>query len=95
MPSVPSLHDTFGRGPYVPQKVYRPHTTSDRRRYVDEVHLEDPIHFELSDPNGGPNILGIALRDALTSRFMRLVDRDEPMFANRGPSISIRLSVRV
>lgn len=69
--------------------MYRPHTTSDRRRYVEEVRLEAPIVFELQNPQQS----GISLRDALTSRFMRLVGRDDLMFEQRGPSVSIRLEV--
>ncbi|PCH44367.1 hypothetical protein WOLCODRAFT_138962 [Wolfiporia cocos MD-104 SS10] len=80
---VSSPHD----GTLVPQRTYRPHTQSDRRRYVDEVELEAPIMFYMQDPEG----CGIALRDALNSKFMRLVGRDDLMFGSRGPSVSIRL----
>lgn len=80
-----------GLGPYIPQRVYRPHTSSDRRRYVEDVDLEPSINFEVVNPPQQ----GIALRDALTSRFMRLKNRDDLMFANRGPSISVRLVVRI
>lgn len=73
----------------VPQKVYRPNTQSDRRRYVEEVHLEAPIMFLMQQPDG----LGISCKDAMTSRFSRLVGRDDAMFENRGPSVSIRLNV--
>ncbi|KLO19283.1 hypothetical protein SCHPADRAFT_818339 [Schizopora paradoxa] len=74
----------------VPQTRYRPHTSSDQRRYVDEIRLQDPIHFLVSTSQG--NKPGIALRDAITSKFMRLVDRDEHLFQGCGPSISVRLS---
>ena len=73
----------------VPQKRYKPHTSSDRRRYVEEVQLEPSIHFHMSKPDEA----GIPLRDALHGRFAKLVGRDEPMFQERGPSISVRLNV--
>ena len=51
-------------GPYIPQKVYRPHTSSDRRRYVEEVTLDPPIEFWLRGGHGQRRP-GIPLRDAL------------------------------
>lgn len=75
------------RGVAVPQKMYKPHTQSDRRRYVEEVELEPPIMFYLQ----GPGECGIPLRDALTGKYIRLLGRDDPMFRERGPSVSIRL----
>ncbi len=74
----------------IPQRVYRPHTQSDRRRYVEEVDLEAPIMFYLTHPDG----LGISCRDALNCKFARLAGRDDQMFIQRGPSVSIRLMVR-
>ncbi len=76
-------------GPLVPQKTYRPHTLSDRRRYVEEVHLEAPIMFFTHNPTG----CGIPLKDAFASKFSTLLDRDDSMFEGRGPSVSIRLNV--
>lgn len=73
----------------VPQKRYKPHTSSDRRRYVDEVNLEPSIHFYMQKPDEE----GISLKDAMHGRFVRLVSRDEPMFQERGPSISVRINV--
>jgi hypothetical protein len=35
----------------------------------------------------------IPLSDAMHGRFARLVSRDEPMFQERGPSISVRINV--
>ncbi|KAN0129303.1 hypothetical protein V8E53_012884 [Lactarius tabidus] len=78
----------FQRGPMVPQKRYRPHTSSDRCRNADKVHLEQPIHFYMQKPDEE----GISLKDAMHGRFARLVSRDEPMFQERGPSISIRIN---
>lgn len=77
-------------GPQVPQDVYVPRSSSDRRRYVETVRLEQSIFFNQL----GPDEPGIPLSDAITGRFVRLAGRDEPLFYNRGPSISIRLVVR-
>ena len=77
-------------GSFVPQKTYKPHTISDRRRYVDEVQLEAPIMFFSNNPTG----CGILLKDAIASRFSTLDGRDDSMFQGRGPSVSIRLNVR-
>ena len=77
------------RGPMVPQKRYKPHTSSDRRRYVDEVNLEQSISFFMQRPDEE----GIPLRDAMHGRFARLLSREELMFKERGPSISVRINV--
>jgi len=77
-------------GPFIPQSMYRPHTTNDRRRYVDEVSLEAPIQFWATEPQE----CGISLDDAYHSRVRRLKDRDQTVFRSFiGPSISIRLEV--
>ncbi|KAI0350668.1 hypothetical protein OH77DRAFT_1050988 [Trametes cingulata] len=75
-------------GELVPQPDYRPHTQSDRRRYVEQVQLEAPILFFMAHPTA----LGIPLKDAINNRFMHLQGRDDPMFEGRGPSVSIRLN---
>ncbi|KAI0731285.1 hypothetical protein C8Q76DRAFT_766644 [Earliella scabrosa] len=75
-------------GALVPQKTYRPHTLSDRRRYVEEVQLEEPIMFYTNNPAG----CGILLKDAFASKFSTLEGRDDAMFVGRGPSVSIRLN---
>ncbi|KAF7770486.1 hypothetical protein Agabi119p4_6460 [Agaricus bisporus var. burnettii] len=74
-------------GPFVPQQMYKPHTNSDRRRYVEEIELDAPIFFWMT----GPDECGIPLSDALHSRVKRLRDRDVAVFEGRGPSVSIRL----
>ncbi|KAJ6504880.1 hypothetical protein C8R47DRAFT_163523 [Mycena vitilis] len=74
-------------GPFVPQLMYKPHTNSDRRRYVEEIDMEAPIHFWVENPSE----CGIPLSDALHSRVRRLMKRDETVFEGRGPSVSIRL----
>lgn len=70
--------------------MYKPHTNSDRRRYVEEVDLEAPIYFWVNNPDE----CGIPLIDALQSRTRRLLHRDKTVFEGRGPSVSIRLEVR-
>ncbi|KAF9462936.1 hypothetical protein BDZ94DRAFT_1282779 [Collybia nuda] len=74
-------------GPFVPQQMYRPHTNSDRRRYVEEVDLEAPLYFWMENPTE----CGIPLIDALHSRVKHLRGREELVFEGRGPSISVRL----
>jgi hypothetical protein len=74
---------------FVPQRMYKPHTGSDRRRYVEEVRLSLPIIFEVE----GPNEWGIGLDDALKCRTKRLLDKDTLMFEGCGPSVSTRLEV--
>jgi len=87
-PERPLAFSGHRRGPMVPQKRYKPHTSSDRRRYVDEVNLEPSIFFYMQKPDEA----GIPLRDAMHGRFAHLVARDEPMFQERGPSISVRIN---
>ncbi|KIK08980.1 hypothetical protein K443DRAFT_127960 [Laccaria amethystina LaAM-08-1] len=74
-------------GPFVPQQMYKPHTNSDRKRYVEEIELEAPIYFSMDHPSE----FGIPLSDALHSRVKRLQNRDQLVFEGRGPSVSIRL----
>lgn len=75
---------------FVPQKMYRPHTTADRRRYVEGQQLMAPVVFEMKHPDQ----YGVSLVDALSQRMKHLQDKDELMFANCGPSASIRIEVR-
>lgn len=77
-------------GPFIPQLMYKPHTTSDRRRYVEEVDLDAPIYFWVTNPTE----CGISLSDALHSRLKRLQNKDQRVFEGRGPSVSIRIEVR-
>jgi len=84
--NVLSLHREDA-GPFIPQLMYKPHTTSDRKRYVEDVRLEAPIYFFVDHSNQ----CGISLVDALHSRVKNLVDRDRVVFEGRGPSVSIRL----
>ncbi|KIJ91982.1 hypothetical protein K443DRAFT_685536 [Laccaria amethystina LaAM-08-1] len=75
-------------GPFIPQPMYQPHTSSGWGRYMEEkIELEAPIYFSIDHPSE----FGILLSDALHSRFNRLHNRDQLVFEGRGPSISIRL----
>ncbi|KIY52933.1 hypothetical protein FISHEDRAFT_34396 [Fistulina hepatica ATCC 64428] len=76
-----------GLGPFVPQPMYLPHTNSDRRRYVEEVDLDEPLYFWQQEPLES----GILLSDALHSRTRRLINRTDRVFEGRGPSVSIRI----
>ena len=69
--------------------MYKPHTTSDRKRYVEDVLLEAPIYFYVEHSGQ----CGIPLHDALHSRVKNLVNREQVVFEGRGPSVSIRLEV--
>lgn len=69
--------------------MYKPHTISDRKRYVEDVLLEAPIYFFVEHSGQ----CGISLHDALHSRVKNLVDREQVVFEGRGPSVSIRLEV--
>ena len=69
--------------------MYKPHTASDRKRYVEDFLLEAPVYFFMEHSGE----CGISLHDALHSRVKNLVNRKNVVFEGRGPSISIRLEV--
>jgi hypothetical protein len=77
-------------GPFIEQRIYVPHSKSDRLRYVKKAKLDPPIVFRCINPEED----GISLVDALQSQTRRLVDHDEPAFVKRRLSISLRLEVR-
>ncbi|KZV68960.1 hypothetical protein PENSPDRAFT_633727 [Peniophora sp. CONT] len=72
----------------IPQSKYRPHIAADRDRYVNKVQLHDPICFNTTDPA----VVGIGLSDALAGKYQQLDDRDDRLFQQSGPSVSIRIS---
>ncbi|EAU90583.2 hypothetical protein CC1G_00967 [Coprinopsis cinerea okayama7 len=82
-----NLPSETSTGQFIPQAIYKPHTNSDRKRYVEDATLSDPLYFEMENPSE----FGISLYDALHSKTKRLVSRDMPVFEGRGPSVSIRL----
>lgn len=69
--------------------MYKPHTIADRKRYIEAIDLEEPIHFELRHPRDE----GISMSDALSGKCKRLESREDSMFEGRGPSVSIRVEV--
>lgn len=75
----------------IPHKTYRPTTQSDCRRFVEDVTLEEPIMFLMEHPDG----CGIPCQDALSSKFARLVGRDDVMFQQNGLSVTIRINVGI
>jgi hypothetical protein len=75
-------------GPFLPQGMYKPHTNSDRKRYVEEVLLEEPLYF-VNETHSKQ--FGISLKDAMHSRTRQLANRDQVVFEGRGPSVSIRI----
>lgn len=78
-----------GRGRMIPQSKYRPHTAADRDRYVNKITLHDPVNFNTTNPG----VIGIALTDAIAGKYQQLDGRDDRLFLQCGPSISIRINV--
>ncbi|KZV72210.1 hypothetical protein PENSPDRAFT_576483 [Peniophora sp. CONT] len=72
----------------IPQSKYRPHTAADRDRYVNKIQLLEPVLFNTTNPG----IVGIALSDALAGKYQQLDGRDDRLFQQCGPSISIRIN---
>ncbi|EPQ56456.1 hypothetical protein GLOTRDRAFT_138182 [Gloeophyllum trabeum ATCC 11539] len=72
----------------VPQKMYKPQAANDRKRYIEEIGFVPPIEFR----QHGANHDGISVHEALNGHLGNLVDRDEEVFTNCGPSVSIRLN---
>lgn len=73
----------------IPQSKYRPHTAADRDRYVNKITLHDPVNFNTTNPG----VIGIALTDAIAGKYQQLDGRDDRLFLQCGPSISIRINV--
>ena len=59
------------RGTVVPQKLWAPHTFTDRRIHVEEAELQLPIFFQCSD-----GTLGLSLEAAASGRCHELVDAE-------------------
>lgn len=76
-------------GPLVKQRMYRPHTNADKKRYVEDVQLSEPIVFEVHSQEQW----GMLLTEAMQPRSSRLVGAEEAVFVDRGPSVSIRIEV--
>ncbi|KAG2366918.1 hypothetical protein BDR07DRAFT_1479693 [Suillus spraguei] len=76
-----------GTTTYIPQSIYQPYTEADRIRYIEKADLKEPIIFKTAHPDQW----GVALEDAMRAKMKNLIDKDDNMFENCGPSVSIRL----
>lgn len=76
-----------GTNDFVPQTVYQPYTEADRKRYIRDVELQETIFFQTEDSSE----LGVSLDDALRQKLRHLKGKDDRMFINCGPSVSIRI----
>ncbi|KAG1746700.1 uncharacterized protein EDB91DRAFT_1049172 [Suillus paluster] len=76
-----------GTDVYIPQIIYQPYTEADRVRYIQKADLKEPIIFMTAHPNQW----GIPLDDAIKAKMKDLLDKDDSMFEDCGPSVSIRL----
>ncbi|OJA19772.1 hypothetical protein AZE42_03987 [Rhizopogon vesiculosus] len=76
-----------GTNIFIPQIIYQPYTEADRVRYIEKANLKEPILFVTSHPDQW----GVSLDDALKAKLRDLHGRDDHMFENCGPSVSIRL----
>ncbi|TFK51733.1 hypothetical protein OE88DRAFT_1658322 [Heliocybe sulcata] len=72
----------------VPQKMYRPQAANDKKRYIDEIRFDLPITFRMT----GASEDGISVREALVGHLGELVNKDDEVFINCGPSVSIRIN---
>ncbi|KAI6104008.1 hypothetical protein EV401DRAFT_2060929 [Pisolithus croceorrhizus] len=72
---------------FVPQKIYRPYTEADQKRYITECELKQTIYFFSNNPHE----FGVTLDNAIKSKHKDLQEKDDPMFAGCGPSVSIRI----
>lgn len=86
---IASAHGYPSGGELLPQPLYRPHQNDRRIHHATQVQLEAPILFFMQNRT----VLGIPLKDAFSSRFVHLDGREDPMFTDHGPSVSIRLLV--
>ncbi|EGN96574.1 hypothetical protein SERLA73DRAFT_58553 [Serpula lacrymans var. lacrymans S7.3] len=80
-------HIATGISIFIPQPIYKPHTQADQDRYIKHASLFEPIIFMVENPYEW----GISLDDALRQRTKHLLGKDELMFENCGPSVSIRI----
>ncbi|KAH7907264.1 hypothetical protein BJ138DRAFT_521918 [Hygrophoropsis aurantiaca] len=78
---------TTGSKTFVPQSIYQPHTLADRERYIAKASLSPPIVFHVEDPYEW----GIPLEDASRMKMKRLIGKEDLMFEDCGPSVSIRI----
>ncbi|KAI0329924.1 hypothetical protein GY45DRAFT_1251899, partial [Cubamyces sp. BRFM 1775] len=81
-------------GEVIPQLDYTDTTDSGGQPSVEEVELQPPVLFwsQATDKPGGPVALGIPLGDLNNSDFMRLQGRDDVVFENQSPSLSLLIN---
>ena len=75
-------------GTVVPQRMWSPHSSLDRRHLVERAQLQMPIFFEGEDRK-----VGISLAALSTSRFYHLRDANNPAPLNHKASTYIRIAV--
>lgn len=73
----------------MPQRLYRPFTEADKERYLERVSLSAPIIFMTKEQSEW----GISLEDIRNGKTWHLVDKEERVLQDCGPSISVRINV--
>jgi len=77
-----------GSNKFVPQRLYRPFTEADKERYLERVSLSAPIVFVTKEPLEW----GISLEDVRNGKTQHLVDKNDLVLQDCGPSVSIRIN---
>ncbi|KAN0124564.1 hypothetical protein V8E53_010903 [Lactarius tabidus] len=75
------------RGTVVPQRMWSPHSSPDRRHHVEKAQLQMPIFFEGEDRR-----VGISLVASTDSRFHHLRDANNPAPLGHKASTYIRIA---
>ncbi|VDC06502.1 unnamed protein product [Peniophora sp. CBMAI 1063] len=94
-PVVHTIHSgdrVSGRGTMIPQSKFRPlnrDVADHGDRAIDSSLRHEPVYFNSTNSDVG---IGIALSDALAGKYERLEGRDDRLFMQCGPSISVRIS---
>lgn len=78
-----------GTNKFVPQRLYRPFTETDKERYLERVSLSAPIIFVTK----GLLEWGISLQDVRNGKTHGLVNKNDPVLQHCGPSVTIRINV--
>jgi hypothetical protein len=76
------------RGTVVPQRMWSPHSSPDRRQHVEKAQLQMPVFFE-----GEDRMIGISLVASTNSRFHNLRDANNPAPLGHKASTYIRIAV--
>ncbi|KAI9453212.1 hypothetical protein BJY52DRAFT_1123778 [Lactarius psammicola] len=75
------------RGTVVPQRMWSPHSASDRRRHVEMAQLQMPVFFE-----GEDHRVGVSLIASADSRCHSLRDANHPVPLGQKSSTYIRIA---